>query len=93
MMSVFRGGDEMTPKNWILEGKNRTLRGDGGSKIVKNRRTSFMNDPLKQPLNLDLDFKLYFWKIINFKFSVFKGRANKKLWVNNVRLLGKRRAT
>ena len=48
MMSDFRGGwgSEMTTKNWTLEGKNRTLGGNGGSKIVKNRRTSFMDDPL-----------------------------------------------
>ena len=51
MMSNFRGdgGSEMTPKNRTLEGKNRTLGGMGGqksSKIVKNRRTSFMDDPL-----------------------------------------------
>ena len=39
------GGSKMTPKNRILEGKNWTLGGDGGSKIVKNRRTSFMDDP------------------------------------------------
>ena len=47
MMSDFRGGwgSEMTPKNRTLEGKNRMLGGMGGSKIVKNRRTSFMNDP------------------------------------------------
>ena len=36
---------EMTPINRTLEGKNRTLGGDGGSKIVKNRRTSLMDDP------------------------------------------------
>ena len=37
----------MTPKNRTLKGKNRTLGGDGGgSNIVKNRRTSFMDDPL-----------------------------------------------
>ena len=48
MMSDFRGGwggAEMTPKNRTLEGKNRTLGGDGGSKIVKNRRTLLMDDP------------------------------------------------
>ena len=48
MMSDFRGGgwgSEMTPKNWTLEGKNRTIREDGGSKIIKNIRTSFMDDP------------------------------------------------
>ena len=28
----------MTPKNRTLEGKNWTSVGDGGSKIVKNRR-------------------------------------------------------
>ena len=35
MMSDFRGGgwgSEMTPKNWTLEGKNRTLGGMGGQK-------------------------------------------------------------
>ena len=40
MMSDFRGRG-MTPKNRTLEGKNRTLGGMG----VKNRRTSFMDDP------------------------------------------------
>ena len=35
----------MTPKIRTLEGKNRTLGGDWRSKIVKNRRTSFMDDP------------------------------------------------
>ena len=45
MMSDFRGGG-MTPKNRTLEGKNRTLGGDEGSKIVKNRRTALMDDPL-----------------------------------------------
>ena len=34
----------MTPKNRILEGKNRKLEGMWGSKIVKNRRTSLMDD-------------------------------------------------
>ena len=45
MMLILRGdgGSEMTPKNWTSEGKNRTLKGDRGSKIVKNRRTSFMD--------------------------------------------------
>ena len=38
------GGYEMTPKI-RLKGKNRTLGEHGESKIVKNRRTSFMNDP------------------------------------------------
>ena len=37
-------GSEMTPKNRILEGKNRKLEGMWGSKIVKNRRTSLMDD-------------------------------------------------
>ena len=46
MMSDFMGGSKMTPQNRTLEGKNRTLRGDGGSKIVKNRRTSLMDDPI-----------------------------------------------
>ena len=36
----------MTPKNRTLEGKNQTLGGEGGSKIVENRRTSFMYVPL-----------------------------------------------
>ena len=35
MMSDFRGdgGSEITPKNWTLEGKNRTL-GGRGSKMT-----------------------------------------------------------
>ena len=36
----------MTPKNRTLEGKTQTLGGDGGLKIVKNRRTSLTDDPL-----------------------------------------------
>ena len=40
------GESEMTPKNRTLEGENRTLGVDRGSKIVKNRRTSLMDDPL-----------------------------------------------
>ena len=50
MMSDFRGGggSEMSPKNRTLEGKNRTLGVDGGSKIVKNRQTSFMDVPLSK---------------------------------------------
>ena len=50
MMSDLRGdgGSEMTPKNWTLEGNNRTLGGNGGSKIFKNRRTSFNNSHLKK---------------------------------------------
>ena len=45
MMSDFGtdGGSEMTQKNRTLEGKNRML-GGCGSKIVKNRRTSFVDD-------------------------------------------------
>ena len=37
----------MTPKNRTSEGKNRTFGGYGGSKIVKNHRTSLMDDPLR----------------------------------------------
>ena len=48
------GGSEMTPKNWTLEGKNRTLGGDGGSKIVKNRRTSLMDAPLCNELQNEI---------------------------------------
>ena len=49
-MSDFRGGggSKMTQKNRTLEGKNRTLGGEGGSKIVENRRTSFMYVPLRK---------------------------------------------
>ena len=43
----------MTQKNRTLEGKNRTLGGEGGSKIVENCRTSFMHVPLVEPT----DFK------------------------------------
>ena len=47
MMSNFKsGGSKMTPVNWTLEGKNWKLEWDGGSKIVKNCRTSFMDDLL-----------------------------------------------
>ena len=48
MMSDFRGegGSKMIPKNRTLEGKNQTLGVEGGSKIVKNCRTSFMYVPL-----------------------------------------------
>ena len=37
MMSDFRGGggSKMTPKNRTLEGKNRTLGGEGGQKLSK----------------------------------------------------------
>ena len=38
----------MTQKNRTLEVKKRTLGGEGGSKIVENRRTSFMYVPLVQ---------------------------------------------
>ena len=38
-------GSKMTPKNGTLEGKNRTLGGEGVSKIITNRRT-FMDVPL-----------------------------------------------
>ena len=38
------GGSEMTPKKRILEGKNRKLEGMWKTKIVKNRRTSLMDD-------------------------------------------------
>ena len=47
MMSDFRGGgggSEMTPKNRIIEGKNR-IKG-GGSKMTQKNRASFMYDPL-----------------------------------------------
>ena len=46
-MSNFRGGggSKMTPKNWIIEGKNR-ITGEGGSKMTQQNRTSFMHDPL-----------------------------------------------
>ena len=37
---------EMTPKQQTLECKNQTLGEDRGSKIIKNGRTSFMDDPL-----------------------------------------------
>ena len=40
----------MTQKNRTLEGKNRTLGGEGGSKIVKNCRTSFMYVPLHKSM-------------------------------------------
>ena len=47
-MSDFRGdgGSEMTSKNRTLKDKNRTLGENGGSKIVKNHQTLFIDDPL-----------------------------------------------
>ena len=36
----------MTPKNRTLEGKNRTLGGDGGLEMTQKHRTSFMHVPL-----------------------------------------------
>ena len=46
MMSDFRGDEwsKMTPKNWIIGGKNR-IKGEGGSKMTEKNRTSFMHDP------------------------------------------------
>ena len=46
-MSDFRGGwgSKMTPQNRTLEGKNRTLGGDGGLKLTKKHRTLFMYVP------------------------------------------------
>ena len=49
----------MNQKNWTLEGKNRTLGGMGETKIVKNHRTSFMDDPiLKMQLTCSAAFFL-----------------------------------
>ena len=54
----------MTQKNRTLEGKNRTLGGEGGSKIIKNCRTSFMYVPLS--------YSLFIFKVkILIRFSVF----------------------
>ena len=47
MMSDFRGGgggSKMTPKNRIIEVKNR-IEGGGGPKITQKYATSFMHDP------------------------------------------------
>ena len=51
MMSDFfffflGGGVQMTPKNWIIEGKNRIKGGRGVSKMTLKNWTSFMYDPL-----------------------------------------------
>ena len=53
----------MTQKNRTLEGKNRTLGGEGGSKIVKNCRTSFMYVPLSEKENIFLRLFNQFGKI------------------------------
>ena len=48
MMSEFRGGgSKMTPKNHIIEGKNRIKGGGGGglSKMTQKNQRSFMHDP------------------------------------------------
>ena len=37
---------KMTPKNRIVEDKNRIKGGKGGSKMIQKNRTSFMYDPL-----------------------------------------------
>ena len=39
------GGSKMTPKNRIIEGKNRIKGGRGGSKMTQKHQTSFMHDP------------------------------------------------
>ena len=60
----------MTPKNRTLEGKNRTLGGDGG---VKNRLTSLMDDPLSTAYHYHTNGirvcaeKLLFWVSIDLK--------------------------
>ena len=60
----------MIQKNRTLEGKNRTLGGEGGSKIIKNRRTSFMYVPLGMPINRSFQ-KTYksFVEMSEFHFS------------------------
>ena len=40
----------MTPKNWIIEGKNRINGGEGWSKMTPKNRTSFSHDPLSTPV-------------------------------------------
>ena len=43
MSDFMEGGSKMTPKNRIIEGKNRIK---GGSKMTQQNWTSFMHDPL-----------------------------------------------
>jgi hypothetical protein len=52
----------MTPKSRIIDGKNR-IRGEGGSKVTKKNRTSFMYDPL--PIIFLRDKITFFYLIKN----------------------------
>ena len=61
----------MTPKQQTLECKNQTLGEDRGSKIIKNGRTSFMDDPLVHSKafgvwKLCKDFGVCIWSSIFF---------------------------
>ena len=57
MMSDFRGGGGVQ-NFWIIEGKNR-IKGGRGSKMTQKNRTSFMNDPLHDPLSRDKAWTFY----------------------------------
>ena len=63
MTSDFRVGVgvQNDPKKWTLYGKNRRTWWVGGSKIIKNQRTSFMDVPLGKWLPYS-SYKLQFYK-------------------------------
>ena len=52
----------MTLKNRTLEGKNRTLGGDGGSKMTQKHRTSFITLEFVQLYGRYSNFRLQCWK-------------------------------
>ena len=56
----------MTPKNRIIEGKNRIKGGGEGVKNDQKNRTSFMHDPLgRRCIVLHLNNDTTFWNAIN----------------------------
>ena len=63
----------MTPKNRIIEGKNR---GEGGSKMTQKNRTSFMHDPLSKNLcqNLSKSVKRFLCNLRNREAILNIGR-------------------
>ena len=73
----------MSQKNRTLEGKNRTLGGEGGLKIVENRRTSFMHVPLGYLFCENVSFFCKTYHRLNklmlgLRITVFLG-SNKKV--------------
>ena len=76
----------MTQKNRTLEGTNRTLRGDGGSKFVKNYRTSYMDDPFSKIQTATYISQkeshmtsIYVLRKIHSIFAIFNGEYKKDI--------------